>query len=47
MLRTSIPFVATVTNPSAGEGGMDAESIENAKIRGPLRCGAGTRRDGR
>jgi predicted phage baseplate assembly protein len=31
----SIPFLADVTNPSAATGGMDAESQDNAKRRGP------------
>ena len=43
VLRTSIPFVATVTNPAPARGGVDAESIENAKIRGPLSLRSGDR----
>jgi predicted phage baseplate assembly protein len=43
VLRTSIPFVATVTNLSAASGGVDPESIENAKIRGPLTLRSGDR----
>jgi predicted phage baseplate assembly protein len=43
VLRTSIPFVATVTNPAPARGGVDAESIENAKIRGPLTLRSGDR----
>jgi predicted phage baseplate assembly protein len=42
-LRTSIPFVATVTNLAPARGGVDAESIENAKIRGPLSLRSGDR----
>jgi predicted phage baseplate assembly protein len=36
VLRTSIPFVASVTNLDASSGGVDAETVENAKVRGPL-----------
>jgi predicted phage baseplate assembly protein len=43
VLRTSIPFVATVTNLAPARGGVDAESIENAKIRGPLSLRSGDR----
>ena len=42
VLRTSIPFVATVTNLAPAKGGVDAESLENAKIRGPLSLRAAT-----
>jgi predicted phage baseplate assembly protein len=35
-LRTSVPFVASVTNLDAATGGVDAETVENAKVRGPL-----------
>lgn len=31
----SVPFLAGVTNPSAATGGMDAESQDQAKARGP------------
>src|SRR4029453_4204201 len=34
--HTSIPFVASVTNLDPATGGVDAESVENAKVRGPL-----------
>jgi predicted phage baseplate assembly protein len=36
VLHTSIPFVASVTNLDPATGGVDAENVENAKIRGPL-----------
>ena len=36
VLHTSIPFVANVTNLDPATGGVDAESVENAKVRGPL-----------
>ena len=43
VLRTSVPFVATVTNLGPATGGVDAESVENAKIRGPLSLRSGDR----
>jgi predicted phage baseplate assembly protein len=36
VLRTTIPFVARVENRQPAAGGVDAESIEAAKIRGPI-----------
>ncbi|HEY0696897.1 MAG TPA: putative baseplate assembly protein, partial [Micromonospora sp.] len=36
VLRDPVPFVATVTNRAAATGGVDAESLENVKARGPL-----------
>jgi predicted phage baseplate assembly protein len=36
VLHTSIPFVASVTNLDPSTGGVDAESVENAKLRGPM-----------
>ena len=36
VLKTSIPYVARVDNRRAAYGGVDAESIENAKVRGPI-----------
>ena len=35
-LRSSLPFVATVENLVAASGGIDGETIEEAKVRGPL-----------
>lgn len=35
VLKSSIPYVASVTNPYPGIGGLDAESIESAKERTP------------
>ncbi|MGD9932224.1 MAG: putative baseplate assembly protein [Dehalococcoidia bacterium] len=35
VLRSSVPFVAEVTNSRPATGGMDAESIESAKERAP------------
>ena len=36
VLRTSIPFVSRVENRRAATGGVDGETIESAKVRGPL-----------
>ncbi len=40
-LRTTIPYVADVENLSPATGGVDAETVPNAKLRGPqtLRTG--------
>jgi phage-related baseplate assembly protein len=35
VLRESIPYVEEVTNPLAARGGADAETLEEAKLRGP------------
>ncbi|SDC59956.1 putative baseplate assembly protein [Sanguibacter gelidistatuariae] len=43
VLRSSVPFVASVTNLAAASGGVDAESIEEAKVRGPLTLRTGER----
>jgi predicted phage baseplate assembly protein len=43
VLHTSIPFVAAVTNLDPSTGGVDAESVENAKVRGPLLLRGGRR----
>ena len=42
-LRTTIPYVSGVTNLKAATGGVDAETVENAKRRGPLSIRAGAR----
>ena len=36
VLKTSVPYVGTVTNRAPAVGGAEAESLEDAKIRGPL-----------
>ncbi|MEE6258980.1 putative baseplate assembly protein [Plantactinospora sonchi] len=41
--HTAIPFVASVTNLDPSTGGVDAEQVENAKLRGPLLLRAGRR----
>ncbi|BCJ37197.1 putative baseplate assembly protein [Actinocatenispora thailandica] len=35
-LRSSIPFVSAVQNRQPAQGGVDAESLEQAKVRGPI-----------
>lgn len=42
-MRTSIPFVARAENVRAATGGVDAETIENAKKRAPQSLRAGAR----
>ena len=37
VLKSSIPYVASVENRRAARGGVDGEDIENAKVRGPIR----------
>ena len=36
VLKTSVPYVAQVENRSAAVGGADAETLEEAKVRGPM-----------
>jgi len=36
VLKTSVPYVARVENRAAAVGGSDAESLEDAKVRGPM-----------
>jgi predicted phage baseplate assembly protein len=35
-LKSSIPFVRAVTNRHGATGGVDAESVDEARVRGPL-----------
>ena len=35
VLREAVPYVAEVTNPLPARGGADAETLEEAKLRGP------------
>ncbi|MEI7034788.1 putative baseplate assembly protein [Streptomyces pratensis] len=35
VLRSSVPYVAGVNNREAATGGVDGESVENAKVRAP------------
>ena len=34
-LRAAIPYIASVTNLRPATGGVDPETIDNAKLRGP------------
>jgi len=43
VLKSSIPYVASVTNPGPAAGGTDAESMESAKMRAPRALGMRTR----
>ncbi|MDH6137748.1 putative phage baseplate assembly protein [Kitasatospora sp. MAA4] len=36
VLRSSIPYVSRVENRSAAAGGVDGETVEGAKLRGPV-----------
>jgi predicted phage baseplate assembly protein len=36
VLKSSIPYVAGVTNRRPASGGVDGEDVENAKVRGPI-----------
>lgn len=42
-LRRSLPFITRVTNFEPATGGVDGETIENAKLRGPLTLQTGHR----
>ncbi|ROS21781.1 putative baseplate assembly protein [Cellulomonas sp. PhB150] len=42
-LRSGVPFVATVSNARAALGGVDPESVAEAKLRGPLTLRTGQR----
>jgi predicted phage baseplate assembly protein len=43
VLRTTIPYVDRVENLRAASGGVDAEKVENAKLRGPVTLRTGQR----
>jgi predicted phage baseplate assembly protein len=43
VLRTTIPYVASVENAAGARGGVDAETVENARVRGPLALRTGDR----
>jgi predicted phage baseplate assembly protein len=43
VLKTSIPYVARVTNWEPASGGRDAETLENAKLRAPQHLRTRTR----
>ncbi|WP_137295305.1 putative baseplate assembly protein [Nocardioides dongxiaopingii] len=43
LLRSTVPFVSGVVNLLPATGGVDAESVEEAKVRGPLTLRTGQR----
>lgn len=43
MLRTAVPFVNGVINLAPASGGVDAETVAEAKVRGPLTLRTGQR----
>lgn len=43
VLRTTIPYVDRVENLRSAAGGVDAEKVENAKLRGPVSLRTGQR----
>jgi predicted phage baseplate assembly protein len=43
VLKTSVPYVARVENRIAASGGVEGETVENAKLRGPLELRASGR----
>ena len=42
-LRTALPFISSVTNLPPAKGGVDAETVAEAKVRGPLTLRTGQR----
>jgi len=42
-LRSGLPFVSSVSNARAASGGVDAETVAEAKVRGPLTLRTGQR----
>lgn len=42
-LRSTLPFVSSVVNLAPAAGGVDAETVEEAKVRGPLSLRTGQR----
>jgi predicted phage baseplate assembly protein len=43
VLKTSVPYVTRVENRDAASGGVEGETVENAKLRGPLELRASGR----
>jgi predicted phage baseplate assembly protein len=43
VLKSSVPYVTQVENRHAASGGVDAETMDNAKLRGPLELRASGR----
>jgi predicted phage baseplate assembly protein len=42
-MQTTIPFIGSVTNLRAAQGGVDPETVDNAKLRGPMTLRTGQR----
>jgi predicted phage baseplate assembly protein len=42
-MQTTIPYIGAVTNLVAASGGVDPETVENAKLRGPMTLRTGQR----
>jgi predicted phage baseplate assembly protein len=42
-MRSTIPFIDRIVNNGPAVGGVDAETVENAKVRGPLSIRTGER----
>ncbi|RIJ71068.1 putative baseplate assembly protein [Nakamurella silvestris] len=43
IMRSAVPYISNVVNLSAATGGVDAESVAEAKVRGPLTLRTGQR----
>jgi predicted phage baseplate assembly protein len=43
VLKTSVPYIARVENRDSASGGVEGETVENAKLRGPLELRASGR----
>lgn len=43
VLKTSVPYIARVENRDTASGGVEGETVENAKLRGPLELRASGR----
>ncbi len=43
VMQTALPFIASVSNPEPATGGVDAETIENARARGAMTLRSGDR----
>ena len=43
VLRSAVPYVDRVTNPTPATGGIDPETLDNAKLRAPLTLVSGGR----
>ncbi|QOR70357.1 putative baseplate assembly protein [Ruania alkalisoli] len=43
VLRSAVPMVASASNPRSAVGGVDAETVDEAKVRGPLSLRSGQR----